>query len=96
LNLENRGVPHDNGCGRSLRQQKKKLREVVDEKYNGLQQEVYRKEKGRTFLVHNLLNGIASPFTYQIAAVLLSEKFKVSSIATFTGIEDPTKHLNNY
>jgi hypothetical protein len=38
----------------------------------------------------------ASPFTNQIAVVLLPEKFKVPSIVTFTRIEDPIEHLDNY
>jgi hypothetical protein len=39
---------------------------------------------------------MASPFTDQISAILLPEKFKVPSITTFTGNEDPTEHLDNY
>lgn len=42
------------------------------------------------------MNEIASPFTDQIVAVHLPEKFKVPSIATFTEIEDSAEHLDNY
>jgi hypothetical protein len=68
----------------------------LDEKYNCLQKEVHQKEKGKTSLVDNLLHGTASPFTDRISAVLLLKKFKIPSIATFIGIEDPTEHLDNY
>jgi hypothetical protein len=77
----------------------KRLSEVVaslGEKYNHLQQEVHQKEKGKTSLVDHLLHGTASPFTDQISRVLLPEKFKIPSIVTFTRIEDPTQHLDNY
>lgn len=29
-------------------------------------------------------------------AIQLPEKFKISAIQTYTGIEDPTEHLDNY
>jgi len=54
------------------------------------------RKRGRTSLVDNLLNAIASPFTDQITTVRLPEKFQVPSIATFTEIEDLAKHLDNY
>jgi hypothetical protein len=77
----------------------RRISEVVaslDEKYNRLQQEVHQKEKGKTSLVDNLLHGTTSLFTDRISIVLLPKKFKIPSIATFTEIEDPTEHLDNY
>jgi hypothetical protein len=68
----------------------------LDEKYNSLQQDVHQKEKGKTSLLDHLLHGIASPFIDQITTVLLPKKFKIPSIEEFTGIEDPTDHLDNY
>lgn len=68
----------------------------LDEKCNLLQQKILQKEKGKMSLVDNMLHRIASPFTDPIAAVYLPEKFKVHSIATFTGLEDPTEHRDNY
>jgi len=63
---------------------------TLDEKYTLLHQEVLQKEKGKTSRMDNLLHGIASPFTDQIADVHLLGKFKVPSIVTFIGLEDPT------
>jgi hypothetical protein len=104
VNVGSRGGPQDNQLGghswndggeRNLHLSKKKmLSEVVaslDEKYNCLQQEVHQKEKGKTSLVDNLLHGTALLFTDLISVVLLPKKFKIPSIATFTGSEDLTK-----
>jgi len=39
---------------------------------------------------------MSSPFTERIMAIQLSEKFKIPTIQTYTGVDDPTKHLDNY
>jgi hypothetical protein len=76
----------------------KKLREVVAalEKKCDLLQESSQNGKGKTSVVDNLLQGIASPFTERIVAMRLPDKFKVPSIPIFTGKEDPTEHLDQY
>jgi hypothetical protein len=85
--------------GRNLRQRKKTegsgglLGQKIQFAFN---RRSTKKKKGRLYLVDNILHGTTSPFTDQIAAVLLPENFKVPSIATFTRIEDPAEHLNNY
>jgi hypothetical protein len=75
----------------------KKLREVVAalEKKCDLLQESSQNGKGKTSVVDNLLQGIASPFTERIVAMRLPDKFKVPSIPIFTGKEDPTEHWIN-
>jgi hypothetical protein len=43
----------------------------------------------------SLLNR-SSPVTEHIMAIQLPEKFKILTIQTYTGVEDPTEHLDNY
>jgi len=71
------------------------LDEKYEEKYNQLQLEIQQKSKGKVSRVDSLLNR-SSPFTEHILAIQLSEKFKIPTIQTYTGVEDPTEHLNNY
>jgi hypothetical protein len=71
------------------------LDEKYEEKYNHLQLEIQQKGKGKISRVDSLLNR-SSPFTECITTVQLLEKFKVSTIQTYTGVEDPTEHLDNY
>lgn len=71
------------------------LDEKYEEKYNQLQLEIQQKGKGKISQVDSLLNS-SSPFAECITVVQLLEKFKVSAIQTYTGVEDPTEHLDNY
>jgi hypothetical protein len=71
------------------------LDEKYEEKYNQLQQEIQQKGKGKISRVDSLLNR-SSPFTEHIMAIQLPKKFKIPTIQTYTGIEDPTEHLDNY
>jgi hypothetical protein len=71
------------------------LDEKYDEKYNQLQQEIQQKGKGKISQVDSLLNR-SFPFTERIMAIQLPEKFKIPSIQTYIGIEDPIEHLDNY
>jgi hypothetical protein len=71
------------------------LDEKYEEKYNQLQLEIQQKGKGKISRVDSLLNR-SSPFAECITAVQLPEKFKVLAIQTYTGVEDPTEHLDNY
>jgi hypothetical protein len=60
-----------------------------------LQLEIQQNNKGKISRVDNLLNR-SSPFTERVMAIQLPEKFKISAIQTYTGIEYPTEHLDNY
>jgi hypothetical protein len=71
------------------------LDEKYEEKYNQLQLEIQQKTKGKISRVDSLLNR-SSPFTECIMVVQLPKKFKISAIQTYTGVEDPTEHLDNY
>jgi hypothetical protein len=65
-------------------------------KYHLMAREMNLKEKSKTYLVDNLLYGIGFPSIEQVANIHLLKNFKVPNIATFTGLEDPTRHLENY
>jgi hypothetical protein len=69
---------------------------ALEKKYDLMQQEAIHKYKGKVSVVDNLLQGIASPFTEEIVAKPLPNKFKVPNIPLFTGPEDPTEHLDQY
>jgi hypothetical protein len=71
------------------------LDEKYEDRYNRLQLEIQQNSKGKTSRVDSLLNK-SSPFTERVMAVQLPEKFKAPTIQTYTGIEDPTEHLDNY
>jgi hypothetical protein len=71
------------------------LDEKYEHKYNQLQLEIQQNNKGKISRVDNLLNR-SSPFTERVMAIQLPEKFKIPAIQTYTGIEDPTEHLDNY
>jgi hypothetical protein len=71
------------------------LDEKYEDKYNQLQQEIQQNNKGKISRVDSLLNR-SSPFTERVMAIQLPEKFKILAIQTYTGIEDPTEHLDNY
>jgi hypothetical protein len=49
---------------------------ALEKKYDLIQQEAIQKDKSKTSMVDNLLQGIASPFTEDIAAKPLPDKFK--------------------
>jgi hypothetical protein len=53
------------------------------------------KSKEKISQVNSLLNR-SSPVTEHIMAIQLPEKFKILTIQTYTGVEDPTEHLDNY
>jgi hypothetical protein len=80
---------------RRLNQAIATLDEKYEEKYNQLQLEIQQKSKGKVSRVDSLLN-MSSPFTEHILAIQLLEKFKIPTIQTYTGVEDPTEHLDNY
>lgn len=61
-----------------------------------LSEMVQRNDKGTSSLVDNLLQKTASPFTNEVANFLIPEKFKVSDILIYTGLEDPMEHLENF
>jgi hypothetical protein len=71
------------------------LDEKYEEKYNRLQLEIQQKGKERSSRVDNLLNR-SSPFTKRIMSIQLFEKFKIPSVQLYTGVEDPTEHLDSY
>jgi len=71
------------------------LDEKYEEKYNHMQLEIQQKSKGKISRVDNLLNR-SSSFTKHILAIQLLKKFKIPTIQTYTGVEDPTEHLDNY
>jgi hypothetical protein len=71
------------------------LDEKYEEKYNQLQLEIQQKGKGKISRVDSLLN-MSSPFTESIMAVELLEKLKILANQTYTRVEDPTEHLDNY
>jgi hypothetical protein len=66
-----------------------------EDKYNQLQLEIQQNNEGKISRVDSLLNR-SSPFTERVMAIQLLEKFKIPAIQTYTGIEDPTEHLDNY
>jgi len=47
-------------------------------------------------LVENLLQKTTSPVTEDVANILLPEKFKILEISFYTGLEDPSEHLDNF
>jgi hypothetical protein len=71
------------------------LDEKYEDKYNQLQLVIQQNNKGKTSRVDSLLNR-SSPFTERVMAIQLPEKFKIPAIQAYTGIEDPTEHLDNY
>jgi hypothetical protein len=71
------------------------LNEKYEEKYNQLQLEIQQKTKGKISRVDSLLNR-SPPFAECIMSVQLPEKFKILAVQTYTGVEDPTEHLDNY
>jgi hypothetical protein len=71
------------------------LDEKYKDKYNLLQQKIQQNNKGKISRVDSLLNR-SSPFTERVMAIQLPKKFKIPAIQTYTGIEDPTEHLDNY
>jgi hypothetical protein len=50
---------------------------------------------GKASLVENILQKTTSPFTENVANIRLPEKFKISEIPFYTGLEDPVEHLDN-
>jgi hypothetical protein len=84
---------------RHQKEKKEKLRDVVDKpqkKYELMAEVIYQRDKGKTSLIENLLQRIASPFIDQVVVLRLPEMFKVPDIATFTGLEDLIEHLENF
>jgi hypothetical protein len=71
------------------------LDEKYEDKYNQLQLEIQQNNKGKTSQEDSLLNR-SSPFTERVMAIQLPDKFKIPAIQAYTGIEDPTEHLDNY
>jgi hypothetical protein len=71
------------------------LDEKYEDKYNQLQLEIQQNNKGKTSQEDSLFNR-SSPFTERVMAIQLPEKFKILAIQAYTGIEDPTEHLENY
>jgi C4-type Zn-finger protein len=71
------------------------LDEKYEDKYNQLQLEIQQNNKGKTSRVDSLLNS-SSPFTERVMAIQLPDKFKIPAIQAYTGIKDPTEHLDNY
>jgi hypothetical protein len=63
---------------------------------NILTMAIQRNDKGKASLVENLLQKTTSPFTEDVANIRLPEKFKISEIPFYTGLEDPVEHLDNF
>jgi hypothetical protein len=94
--------PHPSEGAVNPRYEERRLNEAIatldekyEEKYNQLQHEIQQKSKEKISRVDSLLNR-SSPFTKCIMAIQLLEKFKIPTIQTYTGVEDPTEHLDNY
>jgi hypothetical protein len=94
--------PPPSGDAVNPRYEEKRLNEAItmldekyEEMYNQLQHEIQQKRKGKISRVDSLLNR-SSPFTERIMVIHLHEKFKIPTIQTYTGVEDPAEHLDNY
>jgi len=68
----------------------------LEQRCNVLTTAIQSNDKGKAFLVENLLQRTASPFTKEVTNFGLSKKFKVPDVSFYTVLEDPLEHLENF
>jgi hypothetical protein len=55
-----------------------------------------KKEKHKVAVVSKLFMGMETPFTKRVVEYPLPNKFKSPQISSYSGVGDPTEHLENY